>query len=361
MSIFSNQTWISIYIILLSLLLIIFMWRKWYILDKRNLFQQKLFWISIGVPLFSFIYFGIFSWWGKTPVLSAHGYARFYEITKFPLLLLASSVPLASIVNNIHRTIQTEAQIQAAETKNAIDRHLAHEKNFVEKAKEVLTYDIRSIIDHKGELKTIVFPGDETDPTDETMNLFKALQINVKNPYLLYSTIYSKSTTKPTSDYTPCVEFFEKIDSLFKSIDDNLNFTKEIELFSPTEYIERLTTISNNTALLLDILNIECTSNLRIIVRRDNNSLIMFANEEIILMDLLEAAFYMTKKIISIAYGVELKNYYHLHDYLYSGNSGFNFRKYIVEQTDFYSPEWKAYTSSLYCIHPDGDILAAEQ
>ncbi|HBM8578365.1 TPA: hypothetical protein L0V48_004559, partial [Escherichia coli] len=131
------------YILAIILFAFVSIYKKWYILDKRNLFQQKLFWISIAVPLLSFIYFGAFAWFGKIPVLSAHGYARFYEISKFPLLILASSVPLASIVNNIHRTIQTEAQINSSEIKNAIDRHFAHEKNFVDKIKEISSFTMQ--------------------------------------------------------------------------------------------------------------------------------------------------------------------------------------------------------------------------
>ncbi|HHL9594566.1 TPA: hypothetical protein ACQ98W_004820, partial [Citrobacter braakii] len=99
---------------------------------EKNLYTQKLFWLSIGFPLFSFFYFGIFSWWGKTPVLSAHGYARFYEISKFPLLILASTAPLGAIVNNIHRTIQTEKQIEEANRKGLSDSYYSHFKHIVD-------------------------------------------------------------------------------------------------------------------------------------------------------------------------------------------------------------------------------------
>ncbi|MBN3121960.1 hypothetical protein [Pectobacterium brasiliense] len=184
---FYNHPGIFYYLLAIFILIIISTWKKWYILDKRNLFHQKLFWLSVGVPTISFIYFGIFAWWGKTPVLSAHGYARFYDISKFPLLLLASSVPLASIVNNIHRTIQTEAQIETSETKNAIDRHLAHEKNFIEKAKEILLYDIRNAVNHKGELKTLIFTDEDISPEEAATNLLKTSNLKVTNPYLLYS------------------------------------------------------------------------------------------------------------------------------------------------------------------------------
>jgi hypothetical protein len=106
--------------------------KKWFILTEKNLFAQKLFWLSILFPLFSFFYFGVFAWWGKNPVLSAHGYERFYEISKFPLLLLASSAPLGAIVNNIHRTIQTEKQIEEAKRKSLSDSYYSHFKHVVD-------------------------------------------------------------------------------------------------------------------------------------------------------------------------------------------------------------------------------------
>ena len=120
------------YFSLLAIVLFIFYSKKWFILNEKNLFAQKLFWLSIGVPIFSFFYFGSFAWWGKSPVLSAHGYARFYQISKFPLLLLASSGPLGAIVNNIHRTIQTEKQIEEAKKKNLSDSYYSHFKHIVD-------------------------------------------------------------------------------------------------------------------------------------------------------------------------------------------------------------------------------------
>lgn len=85
---------IMFYVVMLIYILYLTYKYKWYLLNEQNLIKQKLFWLSIGIPVLSFFYFGIFAWWGKVPVLSAHGYTRFYEISKFPLMLLASSVPL---------------------------------------------------------------------------------------------------------------------------------------------------------------------------------------------------------------------------------------------------------------------------
>ncbi|MEQ9902328.1 hypothetical protein [Pectobacterium aroidearum] len=362
MRIIISHSGVFFYTSVILLLIIISIWRRWYILDKKNLFQQKLFWISIGVPLLSFFYFGAFAWYGKSPVLSAHGYARFYEISKFPLLLLASAVPLASIVNNIHRTIQTEAQIEAAETKNAIDRYLAHEKNFVEKAKELLTYDIRSAVNHKGELKNITFHGDNIKPEDAETNVLKTRNLKVSNPYLLYSKIYKESTIHPTSSYEPNIYFLKKIETLLKSIDDNLIINTDIKQLSTNEYIERLNAISYNTVLLLDTLNVECTSNLLTTIKKGNISIITFTINENIFIDILEAAYYISKKLVSLIYGTELENYYHLRSYLYSDSAGnrFDFHDNIKNVYDFHSPEWKSYASAFYCINPDDENLAVE-
>lgn len=356
----NNHPGIFYYILALVILTIISLSRKWHVLDKRNLFRQKLFWISIGVPTISFVYFGAFAWWGKTPVLSAHGYARFYEISKFPLLLLASSVPLASIVNNIHRTIQTEAQIETAETKNAIDRHLAHEKNFIEKAKEILSYDIRTAVNHKGDLKTFIFRGEDILPEEAATNLLKTSNLKVTNPYLLYSQIYKESTIFPTSKYTPCKEVISKIECLLTAIDDALNVYDGLDKLSPQQYLERLECVSYNSALILDILNVECTSNLLIEIKVEESSIYTFTNNEMIFIDILEATYYIAKKFISLVYGVHLKKYNNINNYLYNGQQRFNFENHIENVVDFFSPEWGAYTTDIYSINFNDDKLAKE-
>lgn len=128
----SAELAILIYLSIIVITLYIFWKNDWFQLNEKNLFHQKLFWLAVIGPVFSFLYFGSFAWIGKSPVLSEHGYTRFYEISKFPLLLLASSVPLASIINNIHRTIQTESQIEASKIKNMSDLYYAHLKQVID-------------------------------------------------------------------------------------------------------------------------------------------------------------------------------------------------------------------------------------
>lgn len=119
-----------VYFSLLLLLGFFFIKNRHYELDHRSLLVQPLFWISIGVPLATFLFFGSLIWIEKLHSfsLTSHGYQRFIEISKLPLLLLAAAVPLASIVNNLHRTIQTEKQINESEKKNKTDGYYAHAK-----------------------------------------------------------------------------------------------------------------------------------------------------------------------------------------------------------------------------------------
>ena len=49
-----------------------------------------------------------------------------------PLAALSLAIPFGVIVNNIHRTIQTDKQIKEAEKKNLIDGFYSHRKNTVE-------------------------------------------------------------------------------------------------------------------------------------------------------------------------------------------------------------------------------------
>ncbi|HGH4673854.1 TPA: hypothetical protein ACJIWW_003076 [Enterobacter asburiae] len=121
---------------LLSVLIILFLF-GWFKLDEKNLFNQPLFITSILLPLYYFLAFGLWTWKDQNILLSSSGFLNFYEISKLPLLILALSVPLASIINNIHRTIQTEKQIHESERKNNFDITINHMKHYTELFKKI--------------------------------------------------------------------------------------------------------------------------------------------------------------------------------------------------------------------------------
>lgn len=159
----------------------------WLRLDHQNLFKQKLFWISTFIPFTSFLLYGFWSWQGHTPDLSASGFETFYNISKFPLLLLASSVPLASIVNNIHRTIQTEKQIKESEKKNLSDSYYTHFKNTLDLFKNIQSKELT--FDNEGE----------------------KFSLSINNPVRLYNNLYKNSSYDNGVNYKACEEFKKTI------------------------------------------------------------------------------------------------------------------------------------------------------
>lgn len=126
----------------LSLLVIYFLILSSYMfyLFKKNAFKmnaepltsQHLFWAAIIIPFSAFLIVGIICWYGKSLRLDSTGFDYFLSISKFPLALLSLSLPLGVVVNNVHRTIQTDKQIKEAERKNKTDAFYSHRKNTIE-------------------------------------------------------------------------------------------------------------------------------------------------------------------------------------------------------------------------------------
>ncbi|ATX04282.1 hypothetical protein CU079_23040 [Citrobacter freundii] len=122
-----------LYFIIVTLLSIlgygfIFFRNNWIKLNEGNLLKQPLFIASILIPLHTFLIYGLWIWKDYSLNFTSSGFNNFLEISKLPLLLLASAVPLAAIVNNIHRTIQVEKQITETSRKNHSDSYYTHLK-----------------------------------------------------------------------------------------------------------------------------------------------------------------------------------------------------------------------------------------
>lgn len=201
---------LAVYIIILASIITLIVFKRWYKLDHRNLFSQEIFWFAILTPVFSFFYFGIFSWIGHLPQLDNEGMNNFIAISKLPLLLLASSVPLGAIVTNLHRTYQVEAQIKTAETKNQTDGYYAHNKYHVEFLGKV-NYSKRVV-------------KSENEKTEQANNLI----LSVAQPHSLYKRLFPDSSPILGPQYTPSNSAINKINILldkniyaFKALDSN--------------------------------------------------------------------------------------------------------------------------------------------
>ncbi|HDS8886638.1 TPA: hypothetical protein ACT2S9_003705 [Enterobacter hormaechei] len=167
------------------------------ILNDKNLVKQPLFWASIVAPLALFLYFGFFSWNGHNPQLDSNGLTNFYNISKIPLLFLASSVPLAAMVSNLHRTIQTEAQIIETKKKNTNDLYYSHFKFYTESFSKIPTYEF------------------------ELSNSKK--EVHLSHHFNLYRLIFPNYN--PTENATTDVnhDFFDELFSLWGNVNELLN------------------------------------------------------------------------------------------------------------------------------------------
>lgn len=234
---------ILIYFTIIIFTLYVFYKKKWFELNDKNLFHQKLFWLSIIAPVFSFIYFGIFSWWGKPPILSAHGYYRFYEISKIPLLLLASSVPLASIVNNIHRTIQTESQIRASSAKNNADLYYSHLKYVCD---SFATYP---------KLQTQTYIVDKSRPNTVTAEITDT-EIGLYYPNSLYKSMF-RSTPTTGPEYKASPIFISALLLRWEKLQNCIKKYKNNDDKNPQDFVILVNDIEESLFLLSDILKVE--------------------------------------------------------------------------------------------------------
>ncbi|HGS6877374.1 TPA: hypothetical protein ACMEVV_004522 [Klebsiella quasipneumoniae subsp. quasipneumoniae] len=193
-------TFLIAYFSIVTLFLVCTIKLKWWKLNHHNLFKQKLFWLSIGLPFITFIAFGLWVWWGKEPSLTSKGFERFLIISKLPLLFLAASVPLAAIVNNIHRTIQTEKQIFEAEQKNKVDNYYAHVKFYVDIFKSLPEKEIKTRIYEKEYIKNI----------------------KITHPLSLYKKIYPNSNTINGVEYTVDTKHIDELINIWEDTNDIL-------------------------------------------------------------------------------------------------------------------------------------------
>ncbi|QEQ86076.1 hypothetical protein F1602_01565 [Pseudomonas putida] len=98
--------------------------------SDESLIRQKLFWISLSVPVALFVSFGIVCWKGYQLDLSSSGISTFLTISTFPLALLSAAIPLGVVVASFHSTQQTAEQIRQASLKNNLEAYYLHRTEF---------------------------------------------------------------------------------------------------------------------------------------------------------------------------------------------------------------------------------------
>ncbi|HEJ0094989.1 TPA: hypothetical protein SLO54_003356 [Citrobacter freundii] len=167
------------------------------ILNDKNLVRQPLFWCAIIIPTTLFLYFGLISWKDHGPQLNSDGLINFYNISKIPLLFLASSVPLAAMVANLHRTIQTESQIVETKKKNSIDLYYSHFKFYTESFQKIPSFELN-------------------------FNLISKT-IRLTQYFSLYRKIFPNSNTNLNSSTTINQQFLKELLALWDEINSNIS------------------------------------------------------------------------------------------------------------------------------------------
>ncbi|MDD8344069.1 hypothetical protein LAW33_17905 [Escherichia coli] len=184
---------IMILYLLISLGYIIYLLRvKAFHMNAEPLTHQPLFKAAITFPILSFFSLGMICWFGHKPQIDAEGFNNFLNISKLPLAALSLSIPFGVIVNNIHRTIQTDKQIKEAEKKNKIDFFYAHRKNTIE-----------------------VFQNYETMELPIPIN--STVSLEFKNCYSLYRRCFPHASTTD-NDFNSSMSFIHKAEIIWAEI-----------------------------------------------------------------------------------------------------------------------------------------------
>lgn len=203
-------------VILLSNIVFIIGWFYYLIkfkafeMNAKRLTHQLLFWAAITIPVIFFFTFGLIAWLGYHVQLDGEGFSTFIEISKLPIALLSLSIPFSIIVNNIHRTIQTEAQIVEAQKKNMLDRFYAHRKNTIETFQNL--------------------------PFEHLEVMGQEITLAIKNSYKEYMEYFPDASIN-NDIFEPNVQKLESVASWLNSIFDHIENYKNP---SPEETLEML-------------------------------------------------------------------------------------------------------------------------
>lgn len=216
MSVTLNASLLLVNLFFLIFYLVYLIKVKAFTMNAEPLTHQPLFKAAIIIPIVSFFLLGGVAWTGHSLKLDEQGLNNFLNISKLPLAVLSLAIPFGVIVNNIHRTIQTDKQIKEAERKNNLDRFYAHRKNTIE-------------ILQNFELSTIFAVNDE-------------IQLEFENSYSTYKKFYPQASIN-SSNYNSSELFIYGITNLFQQLNKLLTIT---EFETKLDYFKHLTSIEES-------------------------------------------------------------------------------------------------------------------
>lgn len=104
---------------------------------KNTILEQPFFWLSILIPISGFLIFGYYAWEGYDLDLSKKGYDKFWELSKLPLSILATIVPLTVTASAIFASAQNKEIIISQEFSRLEERF----NNTFARMGELMIYD----------------------------------------------------------------------------------------------------------------------------------------------------------------------------------------------------------------------------
>lgn len=226
-----------------------FMLPNWLKLDEKRLSQQWAFRLAIAIPLGGSFLLCIPLWFETTFNFSSAGYENFLSIFSLPIGVLSISIPWVAIVAHIHRTIQTEVQINVTTEKNLADSFFSHHKFLIEALSKLPI------------------------KTTNRGNLHKEMKIN--DPYHIYKNIFPDSSYKKGIVFDKLGEARHRIENSFHKIEREILKNLHTEDIDRSELILSLREITINIKAIHNELSIKTIN----IDKENKNRLIMDKKE----------------------------------------------------------------------------------
>ncbi|ECV9990397.1 hypothetical protein F3Q50_16960, partial [Salmonella enterica subsp. enterica] len=187
-------------------------------MNAESLTHQPLFKAALTIPIISFFLLGFVAWNGHDFQIDTEGFNNFLNISKLPLAVLSLSIPLGVVVNNIHRTIQTDKQIKEAEKKNKVDFFYAHRKNTIEALQHLESLDIPLIKKNtKLEFENCYSTYRKCYPYASTTNSnFDASKDYIQNAELIWRQLVELFKKEEINDYIELYTHIYRIEKLLE-------------------------------------------------------------------------------------------------------------------------------------------------
>ncbi|WP_419057228.1 hypothetical protein, partial [Kluyvera georgiana] len=145
-----------------------------------------------------------------------------------------------------------------------------------------------------------------------------------------------------------------------KGINKILNRNKSDNSLIEASSLQKLYEVSHNISLLFEHLCVDNISLAFYEIRNDHEEIKIFTDNEFMFMEILEAAYHMSRKLIFLITGNEALNFENISSYIYDSEPSFNIFENAEYKHSIYSPSWLAYVAYEVIAREDGGNVAAE-